>query len=88
MFRPSGCCIGVGGIDFTLAGRAAVLRAIPHYVGLLSPKSDLGVSDKLTGTWGAAIPNVGSLAFPFSATITGKTYTCTCCVGSFILTRQ
>ena len=77
------------GLEIRQLGRGCPVQRIE--TGTAS-RSDLGVSDKLTGTWNAAIATVGSLAFPFSATITGKTmigaWTCPNCVGSFTLTKQ
>ena len=73
------------------------LRAIPscNLVGTTTgaaPDSAVTLaSDSLTGTWTFAVQSGGTLAFPFTAKVAGKTmtgsWTCPTCTGTFTLTK-
>lgn len=73
------------------------LRAIPScsVVGMTTgaaPDSAVTLAtDTLTGTWTFAVQGGGTLAFPFTAKVAGKTmtgtWTCPTCTGNFTLTK-
>jgi hypothetical protein len=75
------------------------LRAVPgcNVVGASTGTARAGditvANDTLTGTWTFNVDRAsGTLAFPFTAKVTGKsmtgTWTCDTCTGSFTLTKQ
>jgi hypothetical protein len=61
--------------------------------GAAASSPDTVAPDKVTGTWTFVVQNaMGTLALPFSASVSGKTltgtWTCTGCTGSFSITKM